>query len=377
MIWTLLKLMLTSGISIKRWNNFPRIEDISHLDNVGFILHVAMFLAHLEEKNGNKVDKEFLIKKIIFSSIKILVISDINSGTRTYIEKVNKDIFSKLEQKVYDFVFSFDAPEFLKQDMQKTITDRSKKLELSIISAARRYTSYRECLINRKVYEEMFEVPYKEIMASLEIKRQELKSLDTLLKNANYEKYLLNIRKLSHSYRWSKQKRIFPITVMAHLVLTTFLSYIIGMLENDKWWKYNIYEMLVTAMYHDISEAMTWDIITPTKKAIVWFEEILREVEEKMLDDYLFYYVWEEYESYVKWYMLNPWDWVEWPLVKVCDNLSALFEAKIEVNYGSTNFIEIYRNVKRKINSYEHESINYVLKHVIDSFDSSGDDISL
>jgi hypothetical protein len=63
--------------------------------------------------------------------------------------------------------------------------------------------------------------------------------------------------------------------------------------------------------------------------------------------------------------------------VKVCDNLSALFEAKIEVNHGSTNFIEIYRNVKKKINSYEYESINFVLKHVIDSFDSSPDDISL
>jgi 5'-deoxynucleotidase YfbR-like HD superfamily hydrolase len=164
---------------------------------------------------------------------------------------------------------------------------------------------------------------------------------------------------------------------MAHLVLTTFLSYIIGMIENDKWWKYNIYEMMFKAMYHDISEAMTWDIITPTKKAIPWFEEILREVEEKMLDDYLFYYVWEEYKSKNVWYILNPWDWLEWPLVKVCDNLSALFEAKIEVNHGSTNFIEIYRNVKRKINSYEHESINYVIKHVIDSFDSSPDDISL
>lgn len=369
--------MLTSWISIKRWNNFPRIEDISHLDNVGFILHVAMFLAHLEEKNGNKVDKEFLIKKIIFSSIKILVISDINSGTRTYIEKVNKDIFSKLEQKVYDFILSLEAPAFLVEDMKKTITDRSKTLELSIISAARRYTSYRECLINRKVYEEMYEVPYKEIMASLEIKRQELKSLDTLLKNANYEKYLLNIRKLSHSYRWSKQKRIFPITVMAHLVLTTFLSYIIGMLENDKWWNFDIFEVLMIWLYHDIAESITWDIITPTKKAVSGFEEVLNDVEQNMLEDSLFCYIWKEYRNEIKKYITSPWTQLDWPLVKVADILSALFESKIEVNYGSTNFVEIYKNLKKKTDKLDYISLEYILKDVLKTFNKSSDDISL
>ncbi len=378
MIWTLLKLMLTSWISMKRWNNFPRIEDISHLDNVWFTLHIAMFLSFLEEKNGKKVDKEFIIKRIIFNSIKILVLSDINSWTRNYIEKVNKDIFLKLEQKVYDYILSFDAPEYLKNDMINTIENKDNTLELSIIEASKRYAWYKECLVNRKVFEEMYEVPYKEIMASLDEKRKELISLDILLKNPNYEKYLSNIRKLSHSLRWNQQKRMFPISVMAHLVLITFLSYIIWSIENKNFpWKYDIFEMMFKALYHDIPEAITGDIITPTKKAIDWFEEILEEVEKHMLDDYLFYYVWDEYEEFVSPYMLNPWTWVEWPLVKAADIISALFEAKIEVNYWSTNFIEIYRNIKRKVNTFDDLSVDYILKHVWDSFDNSPDDLHL
>ena len=377
MIWTILKLMLTSGISMKRWNNFPRIEDISHLDNVWFTLHIAMFLSYLEEKNGNKVDKEFIIKKIIFNSIKILVLSDINSGTRNYIEKVSEDIFLKLEQKAYDYVFSFEVEDYFKEDILKVINNKEKTLELSIILAARRYSSYKECLVNRKVFEEMYEIPYKEIMSSLDQMRKELTSLDMLLKNPNYEKYLSNIRKLSHSLRWNQQKRMFPISVMSHLVLTTFLSYVIGMIENNKWWNLSIFEMMFKALYHDIPEAITWDIITPTKKAVPWFEEILEEVERDMLEDYLFYYVWDEYEQFVKWYMLNPWTWNEWAYVKSADIISALFEAKIEVNYGSTNFIEIYRNIKRKVNTYEYTSIEHILKHVADSFDNCEDDIHL
>ncbi|MFA5916851.1 MAG: YfbR-like 5'-deoxynucleotidase [Candidatus Gracilibacteria bacterium] len=377
MIGTILKLMLTSGISMKRWNNFPRIEDISHLDNVGFTLHIAMFLSYLEEKNDNKVDKEFIIKKIIFNSIKILVLSDINSGTRNYIEKVDKDIFSQLEQKAYDYVFSFGIEDYFKEDILKVINNKEKTLELSIILAARRYSSYKECLVNRKVFEEMYEIPYKEIMSSLDQMRKELTSLDMLLKNPNYEKYLSNIRKLSHSLRWNQQKRMFPISVMSHLVLTTFLSYVIGMIENNKGGNLSIFEMMFKALYHDIPEAITGDIITPTKKAVQGFEAILEEVERDMLEDYLFYYVGDEYEQFIKGYMLNPWTGKEGAYVKSADVISALFEAKIEVNYGSTNFIEIYRNIKRIVNTYDYTSIEYILKHVADSFDNCEDDIHL
>lgn len=34
MIGVLIKLMMTRGLMTKRWNNFPRIEDVSLLDNV-------------------------------------------------------------------------------------------------------------------------------------------------------------------------------------------------------------------------------------------------------------------------------------------------------------------------------------------------------
>lgn len=370
--------MLTSGISMKRWNSYPRIEDISHLDNVWFTLHIAMFLSYLEEKEWKIVDKEFIMKRIIFNSMKTLVISDINSGTRHYIEKINKDIFNKIEKKVIDHIISFDAPDYLKQDMIDTLDNKEKKLELSIIEASKKYAWYKECLVNRKVFEDMYEVPYNDIMLYLKNKRKDLNSLDKLLKNQDYEKYLTNIRKLSHSIRWNQEKRIFPISVMSHLVLITYISYIIWTIENNiGTQKYNIFEMMFKALYHDIPEAITWDIITPTKKAVEWFEKILEEVEVKMLNDFLFSYVWDDYKWYIKDYMLTPWSWDCWPLVKSSDLISALLEAKVEVNHGSTNYIEIYRKIKKIINKYNNKSIDYILKQTLDSFDDINNNIHL
>jgi hypothetical protein len=64
--------------------------------------------------------------------------------------------------------------------------------------------------------------------------------------------------------------------------------------------------------------------------------------------------------------------------VKYADIISALLEAKVEVNHGSENFKEIYRNIKKKVNTFEGASIDYILKHMLDSFDQqSGEDIYL
>jgi len=73
----------------------------------------------------------------------------------------------------------------------------------------------------------MYDVPLKQITVYLEKKRKTLKSLDILLGKDNYIKYLKHIRRLSHSMRWNQQIRIFPISVMSHLVIITFISYVI------------------------------------------------------------------------------------------------------------------------------------------------------
>jgi len=48
---------------------------------------------------------------------------------------------------------------------------------------------------------------------------------------------------------------------------------------------------MLRTIYHDIPEFITGDIITPTKKAIPGFTDILEKVEEKMMDDYFFIYM--------------------------------------------------------------------------------------
>lgn len=378
MIGMIVKNMLTRGLSMKRWNNYPRIEDMSLLDNVWYTMHIAQFLAYLEEQNGHKINREFLMKRIMFSSLKSLVLSDINSGTKTYILKNNPEIFSQLENKALNYILSLDAPEYIKEDMKGIMSNTSFDRELLIIESAKRIAGWKESEVNAKIFSDMYEIPLREIQKSLQESAQKLESMKELLKNDNYLKYLSHIRRLSHCMRWNQQSRIFPISVMSHLVLITFLTYILVMIENNNGKNYNMWEMLLRAMYHDIPEAITGDIITPTKKAVPGFIELLGKVEIDMMNDYLFHYIPESYKNEVFPYMLHPFDGNDWKIVKYADIISALLEAKVEVNHGSENFKEIYRTIKKKVNTFEGASIDYILKHMLDSFDQqSWEDIYL
>ena len=149
-------------------------------------------------------------------------------------------------------------------------------------------------------------------------------------------------------------------------------------MENHNWKNYDMLTLLQKAIYHDIPEAITWDVIAPTKRAVPGFAEALEKVEISMMDEFLFSCVESDYKKQVYGFMLEPFEWETWKLVKFADIISSLFEAKVEVNHWSQNFIDVYRWIKQKVNTFDSLAVNYILKHWIDGFDDkSNDDILL
>jgi len=377
MIGTLLKLIFSKWLSIKRWNNFPRIEDITPLDNTWFVIHISLFLAEIEEKNWKKIDKEYIIKKILFDLFKALILSDINSWTRDYIIKEDEVIMQELEDKVLKYILSLDWEDFLIADIKAIFSKEDKNIEDDIISSAKKFAWYHECLVNSRVFLFTYDVAMEQIQEYLENNKKKLYSLWVLLENDNYKKYLWHIRRLSHAERWSWKQRNYPISVMSHLTIITFISYLLASIENNSWEDYDVLEIMLKSIYHDIPEAITWDIITPTKNAVKWFREVLEKVEENMMEDYFFVYIDNDYKNKVSKYMLDPFSWKHWDLAKKADIFSALFEAKIERDGWNTEFDIIYKNIKKQVNTFSWISSDYFLKNVIMNFEEDISDIDL
>jgi 5'-deoxynucleotidase YfbR-like HD superfamily hydrolase len=95
----------------------------------------------------------------------------------------------------------------------------------------------------------------KEINNNLEKDKIFLFSLNEILNNKDYEKYLSHIRRLSHSMRWSGIQRKYPISVMSHLIIVTFISYCLANIEGKN--ESEVYEIMLKSVYHDIPEAIT------------------------------------------------------------------------------------------------------------------------
>lgn len=371
MVWNTLRLMLTRGLSIIRWNNFPRVVDIKQMDNVGATLHTALFLAYLE---NDEIDTFYIIKKIIFKSFADLILSDINSGTKNYIERLDPEIFSKLYAKAYAYFSQQEMPQFLKDDFLSTLETQEKVLEDRIILAAKKYVWRFEAKTNARVYSEMYEIPLIEMEKEILLLSENLRSLQILLENSDYEKYIAHIYRLSYAMRWNQYKRQVPISVMSHKVIVTYMTYIIWMLGNSAWEKNNILEMCMRAIYHDVPELITGDIITPTKKAVPGFSHLLEKVESEMMNDYFFNFIPKQYVNFLQKYILDPFEGDLGKKVKYADILSALLEAKTE-SYQSEFFLQKYKQILSEVEKIEHPWVDYIMQQIFYHFDSLQDDI--
>ena len=161
------------------------------------------------------------------------------------------------------------------------------------------------------------------------------------------ERYLLVIHRLASSYRWNKSTRHYPVSVLSHTYLIGFVTYL---LANDmSATPDETTDMLLTAFFHDIPEAITGDIITPTKKSVPGLETMIERIEQEMVYEHLLSYI--EKHSFIELFsrkMLHPWDEKNGNIVKKADMLSAYYEASIEAPM-SEEFQTITENIRKRI----------------------------
>lgn len=372
--------LIFRGNSILRWNNFPRIEEVTITDNIAFVLHIIILLSNvLKEKEWIKINELYIFKKLIFDSFLVFILSDINSDVKSRIKAKNPEIYEELDRKIYNYLLQNNIPDSIKDDINFIYNNKNNskfQIEHDIINFAKQIAITYEVMTNKKVYEEVYEWVFKSIENKLNVAEFKifLKYINPFsLKNNPLEKYLLSIRRLQSNFRRNMYKRIHPVSVMSHLYITFFLVYIIGKLEekNDE----DLLNLLYIAIFHDIPEAITWDIVWPTKKAAKWLEELISKVENDMLEEYLLIYLdWWWFKNNFKKFILNPWKQENWKLAKIADIFSSLFEAKLEVS-NDIKFEKIYQKIVRQLYWFQNNSIDYILKFWVEYFDDNLEDV--
>lgn len=341
-----------SGLSIQRWNNFPRLRPISALDHLAFVAHIGIILILLFESEGIKTFQlGVFLKKVLFSGFFTFQYSDIQSDVKDKIRDMAPDMYKALEDNVYNDILSVEMPAYIVRDIELV---KASSEEDRLLAFCKIWASYYEAYNSSLVYTDMYAKTMKHI-----IKKGEAPQFQEFLRYINFdphnqndiERYLLVIHRLASSFRWNRSTRHYPVSVLSHTYLIGFVTYL---LANDAWYdEIRITDMILTAFFHDIPEAITGDIITPTKKSVPWLENVIEMIEQDMVYEqllsYLDGYVFTEMLSRK---MLHPWWEPHGDIVKKADMISAYYEARIEAPM-SEEFQMITKNIKERIESYK------------------------
>ena len=371
--------------SISRWNDYPKMTNLVELDKQAHKFIIAYFIAKFERD----VDMNYLIEAGIFEFLSRVVVTDIRPDVfhhiqRTKKEQVNAWVLNNLEE----LVSGVQGGEFLSR-LRKFLTKNDKKhekerlvlkaasylstrWEFSIVYQTSRFLSDIDEL-KRKVEEEMED--YYELIGVRKIAmNQKLANLVDLAGRLRFQK------------RWAQTPRIPETAVLGHMLVVAILSYFYSLEVSAC--KKRLENNFFCALFHDLPESLTRDIISPVKYGVKGLNEIISEYEMRLIDEQILPFVPEiareefsyilgirqedgkfikdEFENRTFERKILPregtmenvnedvYNAIDGKALKYCDKLAAYFEAGISISYGVKSkelidgFTNMYRNFSEK-----------------------------
>ncbi|MBF8277297.1 MAG: hypothetical protein HW390_2370 [Candidatus Brocadiaceae bacterium] len=230
-----------------------------------------------------------------------------------------------------------------------------------------------ECETNKRAYPE--NPHYIDLMTELGGDVQRLRDIDDFRNSLTHlMKYAEYIKNMKYLRRWNRLNRAVETSVMSHTftvasfaVITARLEvgYAPGTLPEDF-----TYRAIVRALFHDVAEAFTGDVITPVKQRLKKLaRKEWREIEIRRLDPFMAAAPVELQSDIRDMYLLDELhkddEDVVGKLVKDCDRLSLLLECVFERSAGGTygETEEAYDVYARRLLSSEFRSIREITLH--------------
>ncbi|WP_066346099.1 HD domain-containing protein [Aliarcobacter cryaerophilus] len=377
-----------SSASIQRWNDYPRMVDLVELDKQAHKFIIAYFIAKLEDD----INFTHLIEAGIFEFLRRVVVTDIRPDVfRKALQQKSKEINTWVVGKLKSSIENIENGNFL-QKFEEFLNDPNMyKKERFILKAASYLSTKWEFSIVYQTSQFLSDIEDVKKAVDAEIEDYyELIGVRKIALNKKLAKIVDLSGRLRFQKRWAQTPRIPETSVLGHMLTVALFSYFYSLEVKacDKRLQNNFF----TALFHDLPEALTRDIISPVKYSVDELSEIIAEYEvAKIEDDILpnipiniqeeFSYILgiskgikEEFANKVKIdgnitevddinkYNLDKYEAIDGLALKQCDKLSAFVEASLSISHGikSKELIsgkkEILKGLK-KINGVDFKQI--------------------
>ena len=351
--------------SISRWNDYPKMTNLVELDKQAHKFIIAYFIAKLEKN----VDMNYVIEAGIFEFLSRVVVTDIRPDVFHQIQKQKKEqvntwVLSMLENLVKDI----EGGDFLSR-LKSYLTgeDKSRAKERLILKAASYLATRWEFSIVYQTSRFLNDIDELKSKVDEELEDYyELIGVRKIAMNQKLAKLIDLAGRLRFQKRWAQTPRIPETAVLGHMLVVAILSYFYSL--EVKACKTRLENNFFCALFHDLPESLTRDIISPVKYGIEGLNEIISEYEMRLIDERILPFVPENFRNEFS-YILgireqsgkfiknefenricekkpllhegtmenvneDKFNAIDCKALKYCDKLAAYFEAGISISYG-------------------------------------------
>jgi putative hydrolase of HD superfamily len=390
-----------SAASIQRWNDYPRMVDLVELDKQAHKFIITYFLAKLEKD----VNYTHLIEAGIYEFLRRVVVTDIRpdvvrKALQQKGEEINKWVISKLSSSLVDI----SGGNFLSK-FERYLTDSKMYEKERFILKAASYISTKwefDIVYQTSQFLSDIEDVKKEVEEEIE-DYYELIGIRKIALNKKLAKIVDLSGRLRFQKRWAQTPRIPETSVLGHMLTVAIFGYFYSLSVNacDTRTQNNFF----TALFHDLPEALTRDIISPVKYSVDELSDLIAEYEiSKMEDDILpnvpdvireeFSYLLGLYngkkdeflnkiiengqvkileESLTK-YNEDKYQAIDGLALKQCDKLSAFVEASLSISHGikSKELVNGKKQIMKTLKTIEGVDFHKIAKEIDEEFGTTG-----
>ena len=368
-----LALKIFEGFSIQRWNDLIRPFDLVEMDKAAEKMVLAYIIGKYEENRKKYVDWKWMIYASLFDLLRKISLCDIKAPVQQMLRRQFPDEYMRLNEWVLNGYKEMMPDEKLFSEFTIYVGQQSGNIPIptelrttvNIYRAAHKYSTIRELEMLAVVNEKE---RLKNIRNELEAEIQPYLELEGLQKLMTHQKafdFILKIEQLRFQTRWNQTPRVPATSVLGHCFFVAIMTLLLGREYNPDMCDRRVINNFFSALFHDLPESVTRDIISPVKTATDALPNIVKKIEDEIVNKELvplmepffekeiIYYTSDEFTDrildkngkikHVSWEELNTeynkidFDPIDGRLVRICDHFSALMEADISIRHGITS----------------------------------------
>ena len=284
-----LAIELFKAFSIQRWNERARPVELVEMDKTAHKMIIAWCLGRMEEDHGRTVDWQRLIKGGIFELLRRITISDIKSPIFRRIREEHPEVFRRLNEWVMRQMDPHLEDAGLREEFREyLLSDRYlDPLTRQVLDAAHHYASYCELQVVRAANPGGYQMEdiQRELLERME-PFLDLRGMRKLITRQKLADFVDLCGQLRFQIRWGQTPRIPRTSVLGHMMLVACFSFFLTRELNacDR----RQYNNFFGALFHDLPEAVTRDIISPVKRSVPEMEQIIGKIEKELAEGEIF-----------------------------------------------------------------------------------------